>query len=167
MERIIQKGIQGMIPVYGDNGENGIYIYTHGGEEIYIDKSIRSFISYLFHQRRIDLYALRQWTSSILHRRNGLPLVLSRELVWVPIKIRKPIGRADGSEGYISLLHIKDLAEKDHKTSIQLKCGKEISSLHSKKIIESRILFAQLMLAKYEKEQMEWERSHKAQDFSY
>lgn len=157
LDSIIKKGIQGILPTYGANGENGIYIYVNNGEAIYMDKSIRAFLSFLFHQRRIDLYALRQWTSSLLHRRNGLPLVFSRELVLVPVKVRKPIGRADGSEGYISLLHIENIVEKEDKTMIQLQCGKEIGSLHSKKIVERRVLLGQFMLTMYEKEALEWE----------
>ncbi|NLK97828.1 hypothetical protein [Defluviitalea saccharophila] len=157
MNSIIKRGIQGIVPIYGANGENGIYIYLNDGEAIYMDKSIRAFLAFLFHQRRIDLYALRQWTSSLLHRRNGLPLVFSRELVLVPVKVRKPIGRADGSEGYISLLHIEDICEKDDQTMLRLQCGKEIISLHSRKIVERRIVLAQFILTMYEKEAFEWE----------
>ena len=157
MNTVIKKGIQGILPTYGPKGENGIYIYVSTGEEIYMDKSLRAFLAFLFHQRRIDLYALRQWTSSLIHRRNGLPLVFSRDLVLVPVKVRKPIGRTDGSEGYLSLLHIEDVCEKDDQTMILLKCGKEIKSLHSKKIVERRVLLAQFMLTMYEKEALEWE----------
>ncbi|WP_058486930.1 hypothetical protein [Defluviitalea phaphyphila] len=160
MRDIIKKGIQGILPVYGDKGENAVIIYTDNGEKIFIDKSIRSFLSYLFHLRRIDLYALRQWTRETLHRRNGLPLVFSRDIVLVPIKVRKPIGRADGSEGYISLLHIEEITQKSDKTIISLQCGREVISFHSKKIIENRILFAQFMLNKYEKEQYLWEKGY-------
>ena len=38
LNNIIKKGIQGFLPVYGSNGENGIYIYTHDGEENILTK---------------------------------------------------------------------------------------------------------------------------------
>lgn len=59
------------------------------------------------------------------------PIPFNRENVFIPIKVRKPLYKNDGSFGYVNLRYIKKTFKKEDKTIIQLTRGKAIESLSS------------------------------------
>ncbi len=157
---IWEKGIIAMIPTYGKNGENQTQIITTKNENIFIDKSIRSFLSQLLREKGVDLCLLRQRNGQILQRRNGIPIAIGERMILIPVKVRIPIGRADGSQGYVSMEHVEKVQGTEKKVSIYLAGGREITSLLSKRTVEGRMVFGKLIQHSYKEEKRYWEQNH-------
>lgn len=87
---------------------------------------------------------------------NIMPIPLRLGTLLVPVNVRKPIGRNDGSYGYIDLSSIEDAAA-GNGTVIKLKCGLAINSLETLRTIRYRIKSGILFEEKFA-ERMMWDK---------
>lgn len=85
----------------------------------------------------VDLPVLRASIGELLDCSINVPLPLHQHLVFIPVKVRKPLTKSDGATGYVNLFSIERVipAETGHPEDIrcylQLKSGNLIPSLHS------------------------------------
>ena len=123
--------VHAIIPFYSDYGENGTYVLLADGTKEIFNMPIRSYIHHMLYEAHLDPKALQYWSYKIIGNKLNNPLILGEDLIFIPVKIRRPIGRADGSFGYILL---KSIAAFDDHTLV-LSNHIELQTLSSKNYI--------------------------------
>jgi len=139
MEKIVQEELMAFIPVYLDMKGNCTSLYTLKGGVYNVEKSMRTVLNQLSEYFQVDLKACRKYYGNMLFITNLVPIPFNEKNVFVPLKIRKPICKNDGSIGYINIDHIEKLSESKGKTRIYFKNKKTIDSLNSMETVNKHI----------------------------
>lgn len=139
MEKIIYEELIAFLPVYVQLKGNCTSIYTIGGGNYYVEKSLRTFLKQLTEYYLVDLKAVRKYYGELLAIRNLVPIPLNHENVFIPLKVRKPICKNDGSIGYINIKYIERVTESSGKTIVYLKDKTTIESLNSLNTVNKHI----------------------------
>ncbi|MCR2044723.1 hypothetical protein [Anaerosalibacter massiliensis] len=137
--KYVEEELMAFIPVYLNMKGNCTAIYTYKSGEIYIDKSLRSFLNCLGKYFLIDLKESRKHYGNLLNVNNLVPIPFNRENIFIPIKTRKPISRNDGALGYININYIDKIEEGLNGVNIFLKPNYKIKSLNTLKTVEKHI----------------------------
>ena len=139
MEKIIYEELIAFLPVYVQLKGNCTSIYTIGGGNYYVEKSLRTFLKQLTEYYLVDLKAVRKYYGELLAIRNLVPIPLNHDNVFIPLKVRKPICKNDGSIGYINIKYIERVTESSGKTIVYLKDKTTIESLNSLNTVNKHI----------------------------
>lgn len=135
------RQIVAVLPEYNDNGDNMCrLIFTDGGSE-YIYIPIADFIREWLRRYRLTLSGQMTWASSITSRRTLNPIVIHKDIVLIPLKVRRSYGANDGSHGYILLPYIDTF----DNSKIILHNKIEVSHISSAATISNKILHAKLL----------------------
>ncbi|MEW6621813.1 MAG: hypothetical protein AB1420_01555 [Bacillota bacterium] len=111
LEEIWQK-LNCLLPVYDENGGNITELHLEDGSVKTDQRRMASVLKALAKLFAVDIEAARKNYSRLVGRKNSMPIPLHRDLVLVPVKARKPLGREDGAWGY--LVMAKVLAYEKH-----------------------------------------------------
>lgn len=149
MEKIVDQGLMAFLPVYVHLKGNCTSVYTSQGENFYLEKSLRTFLNQLAQHYFLDLRAVRKYYGQLLAIRNLVPLPLNAEDIFIPLKIRKPICKNDGSIGYINIKHIEKTRESKGRVLIQLNNQISIESLNSLATVKKHIANGHLVKELY------------------
>lgn len=139
IEEYITQEIMAFIPIYMDMKGNCTLLYTTKGGEIALEKCTRTILNLLSKYYLVDLKESKKYYSSLIGIKNSIPIPFNRENILIPVKVRKPILRNDGSLGYINLKYIEKIAEGKNCTTIYLENNHKILSLNTFKTIEKQI----------------------------
>lgn len=139
IEEYITQEIMAFIPIYMDMKGNCTLLYTTKGGEIALEKCTRTILNLLSKYYLVDLKESKKYYSSLIGIKNSIPIPFNRENIFIPVKVRKPILRNDGSLGYINLKYIEKIAEGKNCTTIYLENNHKIVSLNTFKTIEKQI----------------------------
>jgi len=139
IEKLIMEGIIGLIPLYIDMKGNSTRVITKENSEVYIYKSIRTVLNIIARYFTLDLNASRKYYGGLIGYSNIVPIPFNRENIFVPIKVRSPISKNDGSFGYFNIANIKGVREKSEGIEIILDGNIFVKSLQSMKSIERHI----------------------------
>jgi len=138
--------IVAMLPGYGkESGGNISSIFLDCGQVQEDQRSLKSCLRNIARHYSVDLPALRCSIGELLDLSNNAPLPFHRHLVFIPIKVRKPLTRSDGATGYVNLSAIERIlpAKKDNPEEIscylQLAGGHLVPSLHSVFTVKRKI----------------------------
>ncbi len=144
MEERNQEDIIAIIPTYDkEYGNCTSLIYKDGKETI--KKTARTFIKNLCKHYHFDQKASNNYFSDLLSVRSNLPLVFSKDLIYIQLKVREPIGKDDGAMGHFKLEDIKKIIQVEGQSLIRMKNKEEISLLCSKQTAEKQIKQARLI----------------------
>ncbi len=130
MEEMIQRDIIAIIPSYEVGLGNCAKLILSEEEEI-VKITSKTFIKNLCKYYHFDQKASNKYFGDLLSTRSNLPLVFSRQLIYIQLKIREPIGKDDGAMGHFKLQDIKKIIERDGVTIIRMKNNLEIGLLCS------------------------------------
>jgi len=139
IEKLIMEGIIGLIPLYIDMKGNSTRVITKENSEVYIYKSIRTVLNIIARYFTLDLNASRKYYGGLIGYSNIVPIPFNRENIFVPIKVRSPISKNDGSFGYFNIANIKGVREKSEGIEIILDGDISVKSIQSMKSIERHI----------------------------
>lgn len=145
MEERIQRDILVIIPTYEESFGNCTRLIFFEGEEI-IKTSAKTFIKNLCKFYHFDPKASNDYFGSLLSVKSNIPLVFSKQAIYIQLKIRQTIGKDDGAMGYFKLQDIKKIIERQGKTLILMKNNKEIGLLWSKNTVEKQIKQGKLVM---------------------
>lgn len=120
IEELVSNEIIAVLPLYIDMEGNSTKVITKKQNEEYIYKSIKTFIALLAKYFMIDINSSRQYYGKIIGSTNIVPLPFNKDNIFVPLKVRKPISKNDGSFGYFNIRFIKEIIEKNNKVYISL-----------------------------------------------
>lgn len=94
--------IAALIPFYSSNGENSTCILLHDGSKIYKQCSIKKYIHYMLYSLHLDPNAVKHWTYEIIGTKLNTPIIIDNDLIFLPVKLRKSVGKQDGCFGYVN-----------------------------------------------------------------
>lgn len=145
LKKINSKEIMAFIPVYVQLKGNCTLVYRAQGERDCLDVSLRSFLNHLAQEHFIDLRSIRKYYGSVLGIKNLVPIPLNYRNVFIPIKVRRPICRNDGSIGYINIEYIERTVENQGETIVHLRNNIKIKSLNSLPTVKKHIANGQIV----------------------
>lgn len=131
IEKIISEELIAFLPVYLAMKGNCTLLLTGCGGEYEVEKTIRTVLNQISKFYLIDLKATKKYYGDILNIRNLTPIPFDKDNIFIPIKVRKPLYKNDGSFGYVNLRYINKTFKRENKTIIQLTQGNTIESLSS------------------------------------
>jgi len=95
------REINALFPVYDTDGGNATVVLFAGGERQVDSRKTRTLVSTLARLFAVDLDVLKQRYGRHLERERELPLPLHPDLVLVPVRMRRPLGKDHGALGYL------------------------------------------------------------------
>lgn len=131
MEKIFSEGIRAFIPVYLDMKGNCTLLLTGLGKEYEMERTVKTILNLISQFYLVDLKATKKYYGNLLNVKNLIPIPFNVDDVFIPVKVRKPVCKNDGSFGYVNINYIDRVYRKENKTLIQLTDGYIIESLSS------------------------------------
>lgn len=117
-----------------------------GGRSVHDPRRVRSLVDALARHYAVDLTALRNRCSVLLHSRNYLPLPLNPGLVLIPL----PLGQCGENLGYVNLLSVQAVAQAGKTSILDLGQGEGMECRISVASLRNRLVKAQLALRELE-----------------
>lgn len=130
------KTMVAILPVYADGVGNVSRVLYEGGSEEIVPVRVSRILDRLFYAHLLSRRAVEEYYGGFLGIRRNVPAVIARDLVYVPVKVRKPRVRDDGAYGYV--LHQAIAGQEESK--ILLVDGRVIETLHSRPMLEKVLL---------------------------
>lgn len=130
------KTMVAILPVYADGVGNVSRVLYEGGSEEIVPVRVSRILDRLFYAHLLSRRAVEEYYGGFLGIRRNVPAVIARDLVYVPVKVRKPRVRDDGAYGYV--LHQAIAGQKE--SGILLVDGRVIETLHSRPMLEKVLL---------------------------
>lgn len=149
MKEFITKEIMAIIPTYIAGRGNCTVIYTDE-ENIVLDSTVRTIIRKLCAHYHLDMRASNKYFGGLISVKNGVPLPLTRDKIFIQLKVRKPVGHCDGSMGYFNLDSIEKIKDLKKNTSIILNNGTEIECMSTQATIKKHIKHGELVRSLYD-----------------
>lgn len=112
IEKLFKDGIMAIMPIYIDMYGNCTKVITLKTQENYLFKSVKTVLKNMAKFYALDLMASREYYGKIIGISNTVPIPFDSENIFVPLKVRKPIFKNDGSFGYFNLKFIYDIKEE-------------------------------------------------------
>ncbi len=112
-------------------------------------KSVLAAFARVFYKNVTDL---RRVSSILLNGHHELPLLLHRNVILVPLKIRENVCKDEGTTGYIvldKLKYIENFDMKPYRTRLVFKDGSYTYSVYLPSTVQKRIARAELLNKKY------------------
>ena len=144
MNEFITKDIMAIIPTYISERGDCTIIYTKG-ENIILGLTVKSIIKKLCAHYLLDIKASNKYYGRLIAAKNMVPLPLTRDKIFIQLKVRKPIGRCDGGMGYFNLNSIKKIKEHEKGASVILNDGIEVQCMYTQDTINKHIKYGELV----------------------
>lgn len=141
----LRKGLIGFIPFYGQDGGNYTRVLFKDLEDMEVKRSLSSILKELTESYQKDLRLVRKKALEMTGQRSMNPLPLAEEMLLLPFKFRKPIGKDDGAIGYIKNESIERVMDMDDKSKLILKDGREMVLMESYKASMKHISYGRQM----------------------
>jgi len=122
-------------------------LFLLDGKRILDPRRNRAILEAMARHYAVDLVALRQRCSQLLHSRNYLPLPLSSEMVLVPLAL----GQCGERTGYLNLLAVRAVHPQGKGSRVEVEGGNLVECALSVASLRNRLLRAQLVLRELER----------------
>ncbi|MFY9115321.1 MAG: hypothetical protein WAO23_08805 [Dethiobacteria bacterium] len=148
-----RERIAALVPFYDEEGGNATRIHTLDGVTFTDRRTTRWIIRKLARIFAVDLEALRHNYGQYLGISQGVPLPINKDLVMVPLKLRRIIGKNDGAGGYVNICAVQKVEEytdlDGFKSRIHLVGGQFISCIFNPKTVERRLCSGEIARERY------------------
>lgn len=152
MKDVFSNEIIAIVPIYLELKGNCTKIYTDKGD-IIVSMTIRTVIKRLCAHYRLDIRASNKHFGGLISIKNAIPIPLSKDNILIQVKVRKPIGKDDGSMAYINLNSIKKIKGLKSNASIILNNEIEIQCICTANTIKKHMNHGELIKKLYEDRQ--------------
>lgn len=125
----INRGMCGLVPIYNGDGGNYTKLIFQNNPPIIVEKRIHTALGRFVAFFQKDIRLIRDQAREITGQRSMNPLPINPDIILVPFRMRKPIGKDDGAIGYFFNSAIDDVIEDDEGVRIALRDGQEIHVL--------------------------------------
>lgn len=99
----------------------------------------------MLYSLHLDPVAVKHWTFETIGSKLNTPLIIDNQLIFLPVKFRKGVGKQDGCFGYVSLLHLNTY--RDYQMTL---CnGQVLPTLSQKSYIQKKLMDAKLLSYAY------------------
>lgn len=137
--------IAAFIPFYSAEGENSTCVLLKDGSRYTKPCSIKKYIQHMLYSVHLDPCAVKHWTYTVIGTKLNTPLIISNDIIFLPVKMRNGIGKQDGCYGYINAKAIQSFDTH----SIHLCTGETLSTLSPKTYIQKKQYDAKLLSYAY------------------
>ncbi len=141
MRDLIEKKITAILPHYTREGANYTKIKVLEGDEILIKKNINSTLKSLCQYCHYDLKSSKKTCRDVLGIKKNPPIAINKDMIFIAIKTRRPIGKDDGAYSYINIEAIRRFKDG----TIDFKNGGSLKVDCRLKTIERNIKQAKLL----------------------
>ena len=145
LEEIISQELMAFLPVYLGMKGNCTLLYTYCGGIHEIEKTIRTVLNQLSKFYLVDLKAAKKHYGNLLGIKNLVPISFNKDNIFVPIKVRKPLFKNDGSFGYVNIKYIKKVDKSQGSTVIYLTDNNSIECLNAIETVNKHIKDAHIV----------------------
>lgn len=135
-----------IIPYYDTQGANVTYTISRNGVIKTHPVPVKHFLNNIFNELSLDPKWIKTWTSHILCYKANHPILFNEDLVFIPVKMRTPIGKRDGCYGYVLLDAITDF----NKHTITLHNKQIINTLSPSTYIRDKLINAKFLSYTYQ-----------------
>lgn len=101
----------------------------------------------------LDPNAVKHWTYEAIGTKLNTPLIIDNNIIFLPVKLRRSVGKQDGCFGYVNS---KDIVSYDD-LQIVLCNGETLSTLSSKSYIQKKEYDARLLRCAYLEHKKQYE----------
>lgn len=130
------KEMVAILPVYADGvGNVSRVLYEDGSEEV-MPVRVSRIMDRLFYDHLLSRRAVEEYYGGFLGIKRNVPAVIRRDLVYVPVKVRRPRVRDDGAYGYVLYRAVAGQEE----SKVVLRDGRVIETFHSRRMLERVLL---------------------------
>ena len=143
-----------LLPAYLPDGCNGSMILYEDGSEEEVNYRLSWVIDDLLAYKRSSKAILQEQSDRLLEelekaKRQRLPLLLTQDVCFVPVKARRPRSRTHCADGYVVLSKVKAFSEQKGKNGCKIKFINqlEIEVLDSVRTLRGNIALAAEMTA--------------------
>lgn len=154
------RNICAILPVYLSDGSNGSQVLFDAGSVEYVQARLSWVLNDFFSQWCSSKALFLQRSQWILQQlgypyRRRLPLLVAEDLVLVPVKVRQPLSRNHGADGYVVLSKVIHISAKENGTAIILKNQNSIQVLDSLRTMRQNLKLAMALHIEMEAKQYE------------
>jgi hypothetical protein len=139
MERLFRKELMAVLPEYIRSKGNCTVVYLEKMEPFVIERSIKTVIKALERHYKVTPREVKTKYQHLISSSNLIPMPLSEENIFVPIKTRTPICKNDGAFSYINIKHIYIVTDKKDYREVCLSDGKIIKSISTLPTLQNHI----------------------------
>lgn len=143
------EDIMALIPFYDENGQNMTRILLKDGTSSASTCSVKAYISQILSSLHLDPHALKFWIFKMTGDKHNTPLIISNDLIFIPIKFRKSIGSHDGCFGFINAISLTSAETYIENYHITLPSNICLNTLSTKAYIMGKQKTAQLLSYAY------------------
>ncbi|MDD4726379.1 MAG: competence protein ComK [Tissierellia bacterium] len=154
MQELINKGIMAIVPEYVKDRGNCVTVYTNKSKPVTLEKGIKTVLRNLFKYYMVDLNETKKRYINLVSSPNNMPLPLSKNDIFIPLKTRKPICKNDGATGYINMRYLKKVIKNENSTTIQLDNNTNIECLSSETTVKNHLRNGNIVSKCYEERSM-------------
>lgn len=104
----VKDKIAALVPFYNEEGQNCTLIILNDGTKLIRKTSVTAALKKVLKLFGHDLRALQEYYGQYFDSKL-IPLALSRLTIFLPLRLRKPLGKYDGTTGYINHYQIDRL----------------------------------------------------------
>lgn len=162
LKEVLAGPVCALEPVYLEGRGDATRIHLSGGrtseEEVNISRAFRLYCRL----HNVSRTAVRQAYGSLLTRRNLLPVPVALSLVFIPLKMRRPLFKGDGAYGWVAVQCIDSIASRRSISVVSLKTNSVLKCLESKQNIQRKIKEARVIELVYRQQQLALSNSFKA-----
>ncbi|KPU26440.1 hypothetical protein TR13x_10200 [Caloranaerobacter sp. TR13] len=151
VEKLLNDEIMAIIPIYIDMYGNCTKVITLKTQEDYIFKSIKTVLKNIAKFYTLDLMASREYYGKMIGISNIVPIPFDSENIFIPLKVRKPIFKNDGSFGYFNLKFINDIKEEKNEVYIILKGNVKVRINQTLKTAYKHVRHGEIVKRVYDK----------------
>lgn len=143
MKDILKDEIEAIIPIYTKEGGNFTKV-KRVGEDLLVAKSVKSVLKDICKFYHYDLKSSNKAYGRMLGIKKTPPIPFTKNLIFIAVKTRKPIGKDDGAFSYVNIEKVEEVKEG----TIYFKDGKVLDILSKDKTILKNINLAKLLKEK-------------------
>lgn len=107
------REVDAIMPAYDENGANISYLILSNGERLPVDMNVRKFLDKWLAHFKLTLHGCHIWASLTNNYRKLNPILVNKDIIMLPVKVRNGVSPKDGSYAYVKYASIEDV-DKDH-----------------------------------------------------
>lgn len=150
MENQLKKKLIAVIPKYLPDLGNCTLIYTEENDPLTLKNTITTVMNRIARYHMVDLNAMKERNGKLINASYPVPISLNND-IFIPIKVRKPIGKNDKSIGYLNLEYIDTIKQGNDTTMITLSNELKIECLYRKETLNRHIHNGRIIKDHYNK----------------
>jgi hypothetical protein len=126
--------LNGFFPVTGEDGGNYTQLWLNGGEKMELYKKTKTVLTELAKFFAKDVTLIKKQAAGVLGYSKDLPLLLTPQLVLIPVKVREASFKDEGTLGYAIFQNIETVQpvkEGIYKASLAFYDGSSLFTLNT------------------------------------